>query len=114
MDANEYQELAARTLIDAPGFEIDDQEFMQVWNALGLAGEAGEVVDLIKKWVMHRHVPDPELMKKELGDVAWYLAALCGKFGFTFSEVLETNITKLQERYPNGWSEDDSRNRKES
>lgn len=55
MDANEYQRLAARTLIDKPGFEIPEKEIMAVWEVIGLAGEAGEVANLIKKGVFHRH-----------------------------------------------------------
>ncbi|MBT5832025.1 MAG: nucleotide pyrophosphohydrolase, partial [Candidatus Latescibacteria bacterium] len=43
MDAHQYQELASRTLIEKPDFDISDKEVMLVWNAIGLAGEAGEV-----------------------------------------------------------------------
>jgi NTP pyrophosphatase (non-canonical NTP hydrolase) len=102
--ADEYQRLAARTLIDRPDFEISDDNFMIVWNALGLAGEAGEVVDHIKKGIMHQRGIDREYIKRELGDLAWYFAGLCTNFGFAMSDVFETNVRKLEARYPDGYS----------
>lgn len=104
MKANEYQELAARTLIDKPDFEITPEQVMIAWNALGLAGEAGEVADLVKKGIFHQHGIDREKMKKELGDVAWYLSALCKEFDLTLEEVLSHNIEKLKARFPEGYS----------
>lgn len=104
MDATEYQRLAARTLIDAPDAEYTAAEIMLVWNALGVAGEAGEVADLIKKSVFHRHPLDREKLIKELGDVLWYVAALCTKLEITLSDVMELNVEKLRRRYPEGYS----------
>ena len=104
MLVKEYQEAAARTLIDKPDFEITDTQVMTVWNAIGLAGEAGEVVDLIKKGIFHQQGLDKEKLKKELGDVLWYAAAICTTCGFTLEEVMELNIEKLKARYPDGYS----------
>ena len=103
MNANDYQELAGRTLIDGPDFEITDDQVMLSWNALGLAGEAGEVADLIKKQVYHQHGVDPEAIKKELGDVLWYVAALCSNLDLTMEEVMQHNIDKLRARFPEGY-----------
>ena len=111
MTASEYQHLAARTLIDGPDFEIPDNEIMLVWNAIGLAGEAGEVAELVKKGVFHRHGVDREKLAKELGDVLWYVAALCTKASLDMGEVMQANIDKLRERYPNGYSSEDSKRR---
>lgn len=111
--ANDYQQQAARTLIDAPD-EYTDWEIMLVWNALGLAGEAGEVADLIKKTVFHRHDLDRDALIKELGDVLWYVAALCTKLGIPMSEVMERNVAKLKARYPTGWDNERSINRVEN
>ena len=108
MDANEFQRLAARTLIDRPGFEISDTEIMAVWDALGLAGEAGEVADLIKKGVFHRHGIDLPKLEKEIGDTLWYVAALCTTLGIDMSAIMQANIEKLKVRYPNGYSSEDS------
>ena len=103
MNVHEYQEQAARTLIDTPDFQITPDQVMIVWNALGLAGEAGEVVDYIKKGIMHQQGLDRGKIVKELGDVLWYIAALCTHLGITMSEVMDGNIAKLKARYPDGW-----------
>lgn len=111
MTSNEYQLAAARTLIDSPGFEIPDRDMMLIWATLGLAGESGEVVEHIKKGILHEHGIDFEKLKLELGDVLWYVSAICTKAGFELSEVMELNINKLKKRYPNGFNSDDSKNR---
>ena len=108
MNASEYQLLAARTLIDAPDFEISPNDFMIVWNALGLAGEAGEVAEMVKKGILHQHGLDRDKMAKEVGDVCWYLAALCSKLGLDLGEVMRANIEKLKVRYPEGYKPADS------
>lgn len=111
MDANEYQQAAARTLSSNSGITLTDNELMIVWNALGLVGEAGEVSELIKKGILHRHGLDVAKVEKELGDIMWYIAALCSKLGIELSSVMEKNITKLKERYPAGYSSADSMKR---
>jgi NTP pyrophosphatase (non-canonical NTP hydrolase) len=111
MEANEYQLAAARTLIDKPDAEYSDQEIMLVWNALGLAGEASEVADGIKKMVFHRHGIDRDELIKELGDVLWYVAALCTRLDVAMSEVMERNISKLEQRYPSGYTSEASKAR---
>ena len=111
MDANEYQRLSARTLIDKPGFEIPDMEIMAVWDVIGLTGEAGEVADEIKKGVFHQHGIDVEKIKKEVGDVLWYAAALCTTLGLDMSEIMQQNVDKLLLRYPNGYNSEDSKKR---
>lgn len=108
MNATEYQKLAARTLIPGPDFEVTESEFMLLWNVIGLTDEAGEVAGLVKKGVLHRHGLSVDAMKKELGDVCWYLAAICTVLGIDLSEVMEGNIEKLKLRYPNGFSSADS------
>ena len=84
---------------------------MLSWNALGLAGEAGEVADMIKKGVYHQHGVDREEVKKELGDVLWYVSAICGDLDLELSEVMEANIEKLKQRYPDGFNFEQSQNR---
>lgn len=104
MTPNEYQQLAARTLIAKPDAEYTGDEIMMVWNAIGLAGEAGEVADHIKKGIFHRHGIDKDKLCKELGDNLWYIAALCTKLGVTLEDVMSINIDKLRNRYPDGYS----------
>ncbi|MFT4567086.1 MAG: NTP pyrophosphatase (non-canonical NTP hydrolase) [Saprospiraceae bacterium] len=103
MQADEYQRLAGRTSIEQPGFKLGDTETMISWNALGLTGEAGEVADLIKKGIYHQQGLDHEKLKKELGDVLWYVAALSRDLGFSMSEIMEGNIAKLEARFPEGY-----------
>ena len=81
-------------------------------GALGLCGESGEVADVIKKYAFQGHVLDLDELKDELGDVFWYIALLCDVCGFTFEEIQEHNIDKLKKRYPEGFEEEKSVNRK--
>jgi NTP pyrophosphatase (non-canonical NTP hydrolase) len=108
---NEYQKLAARTLIDKPDIPLSPEETMIIWTAIGLAGEAGEVVDDIKKSIFHRHGLDHTRLQKEIGDVLWYVAALCTTLGLDMETIMHQNIEKLKKRYPNGYSSEDSQKR---
>jgi NTP pyrophosphatase (non-canonical NTP hydrolase) len=81
---------------------------------LGIAGEAGEVADIIKKIVGHGHpldVPTKDKLNKELGDVLWYVATLCYALNLQMEDVAEANIYKLRTRYPEGFSTERSMNR---
>ncbi len=111
MDSSDYQKLAARTLTDKPGFEVTDKDIMTVWNALGLVGEAGEVSETVKKGIFHQHGLDSDKLKKEIGDVLWYVAALCTTLEFDMGEIMQMNIDKLKVRYPEGFSVEDSQKR---
>lgn len=90
---------------------IDPGELLN--GALGLTGEAGEVSDMIKKYIFHGHDLNRGELVKELGDCAWYLALLCSAIDITLEEVLIANIEKLRNRYPEGFSESASINRTE-
>lgn len=81
--------------------------------SMGLAGESGEVVDLLKKHVHHGHELDREKVKGELGDVLHYASGLATMLGFTLEEVATANVEKLRKRYPNGFNKEDSINRSE-
>lgn len=56
-------------------------------GCLGLAGESGEVLDMVKKWIFHEKKMDKYHLKKELGDVMWYVAMLCESFGFSGGRI---------------------------
>lgn len=107
MTANEYQELALRTL----NRELTNSEILAD-GALGLNGEAGECADIVKKYMFQGHALDREHLAKELGDVAWYLAVTAYAIGYKLEDVLAMNVEKLRERYPEGFDEFRSRNRK--
>ncbi|MFO8037291.1 MAG: nucleoside triphosphate pyrophosphohydrolase family protein [Anaerolineales bacterium] len=99
----EYQRLANRTA----GAGGDGEQRMMV-SALGLAGEAGEFANLIKKMTAHGHPLDREALADELGDVLWYLAEAATACDLDLEKIGEDNIDKLQQRYPNGFNEKDS------
>lgn len=81
-------------------------------NALmGLCGESGEAIDLLKKHLYQGHDLDREKLIKELGDVAWYLAEAATGLGVDLSEVLQRNLDKLHARYPDGFSTERSMHR---
>lgn len=76
----------------------------QMANAvIGLTGEAGEVAELVKKYLYHGKSLDLESLKKEVGDVLWYLNLLCQTAGFSLESAAELNIEKLNARYPTGF-----------
>ncbi len=79
--------------------------------ALGVAGEAGEIADMVKKELGHGHPRDREKMAKEIGDVLWYLAAVADEYDYSLSEIATMNIAKLKARYPQGFSTEASINR---
>jgi NTP pyrophosphatase (non-canonical NTP hydrolase) len=108
MDADEYQRLALRT--EAPGRPRRERLLNA---ALGLCGEAGEFADSLKKAEFHAHPLDEAELRKELGDVLWYVALACDSLGLQLGEVMEANIEKLRRRYPEGFSSERSRNRAE-
>jgi NTP pyrophosphatase (non-canonical NTP hydrolase) len=98
MTINEYQELAMRTVNP----DLDKKD-MLLNSVMGLCGEAGEAIDIVKKWYAHGHELDTEHFKKELGDVAWYLAEAATAIGVNLEDILEANIEKLRKRYPEGF-----------
>jgi len=112
MRINEYQNLAKRTLIEAPEVPPSDAEIMLIWNAVGLAGEAGELANILKKHVFHRHELDDLKVLDELGDVLWYLTSIATEMGFTLEHVMQFNVDKLTKRYEKGFTTQASKERK--
>lgn len=105
MTFKEYQEFSSKT--------ANDHEFALANFGLGIAGEAGEVADLIKKAVFHNHDISKEDVTKELGDVLWYISQIARLAGIELENVAITNIDKLKRRYPEGFSTEKSINRVE-
>jgi len=109
LTADDYQRAALRT---AQTDKYGSDELL-LNGVMGLCGEAGEVIDLVKKWKFQGHELDKEEIKQELGDTLWYAAVTAYALGYKLSEVMETNIDKLKERYKDGFSKERSINRKE-
>jgi len=77
-----------------------------IYPTLGLSGEVGEISEKIKKMIRDENGEMSEerrqALKKELGDVMWYLAAMCHELGFEMGDVAEANIEKLYSRMNRG------------
>ncbi len=106
MTFTEYQTDARRTLTIDP-----NSSWPLAVMALGLAGESGEVIELVKKYVGHGHDLDRLKVQKELGDVLWYVSAIATLLGIDLDTVADVNIAKLKARYPQGFSAEASKNR---
>ena len=113
MHANEYQENARRTAGTHEGLELDAADSKLLNAALGLAGEGGEVVDFMKKFLFHGHPFDRDHVVKELGDILWYVVQAADALEVTLEHIMEQNVEKLRRRYPQGFSSEASINRVE-
>ena len=86
----------------------------EILNAcLGLSGEVGEFNDMIKKWIFHEKDLDEEHLKKECGNIMWYIAMMCHAFKWDLDEIMQINIDKLKTHYPEGFDTDRANNRKD-
>ena len=108
MTLTEYQKLAMTTLNP----ELNGKDVL-INGVMGLCGEAGEAIDIVKKHLAQGHELDKDALIKELGDVAWYLAETAHALGVPLEEVCSRNIEKLRGRFPEGFSEEKSIHRAE-
>ena len=106
MDINEYQNLAMRTLNP----ELSKRDVL-INSVMGLCGESGEAIDIVKKWLAQGHELDKEKLAKELGDIAWYLAETAYALDLPLEQIFQGNIDKLKKRYPEGFDSERSINR---
>ena len=104
LTADDYQRAALRT---ARADELSKDELL-LNGVMGLCGEAGECIDLVKKARFQGHELDREKLKLELGDQMWYSSVAAHGLGFNLSDVLQANIDKLKVRYPDGFSKERS------
>ena len=98
MTINEYQTLAMTTLNPT----LSKKEIL-INSVMGLCGESGEAIDIVKKWLSQGHELDKDRLVKELGDIAWYLAEAATVLESPLEEILIANIEKLKKRYPEGF-----------
>lgn len=105
MNLNEYQKLAARTI----NKQLPEQD--QIKHALhGMVAEIGELHGIYQK-VYQGHSPDEEHLKKEVGDILWFIAEYCTAHQWDMSEIAQMNIDKLIARYPEGFEAERSLHR---
>lgn len=109
MQANEYQKAAMATL----NLALDKKDVL-INSVMGLCGESGEAIDIVKKWLMQGHELDKEHLVRELGDVAWYLAEAATALDIPLEAVFQGNLDKLRQRFPNGFDTGASVNRTEN
>ena len=106
MTINEYQKLAMTTLNP----ELSQKDVL-INGVMGLCGESGEAIDIVKKWLAQGHELDKEKLAKELGDICWYLAETATALDLSLEDIMAANIEKLKKRYPDGFDAERSRNR---
>lgn len=126
MTINEYQQLALRTeshkWSELDNVVVPAADAYKEWltpipvkriveGCVGLSGEAGECLDIIKKTLFQGHILRVDHLAKELGDVAWYIALAADAIGYDLETIFQMNINKLKDRYPDGFSSAQSINR---
>ena len=99
MTVNEYQKQAMALLNPA----ITEKDIL-INAVMGLCGESGEAVDIVKKHLFQGHDLDKEKLAKELGDIAWYLAEAATGLSMDLDDIFAANIEKLHKRYPDGFT----------
>lgn len=111
MTINEYQTNAMKF---ASGMNHQNVNELLVNGVMGMCGESGECIDMVKKSTYQGHDFDEQHFAKELGDVAWYLAVSAYAIGYDLETIFQMNIDKLTARYPEGkFSVDRSLHRKD-
>ena len=110
MTINEYQEACLRT--EPPAAKISETTRLEN-GLMGLNGEAGEAIDILKKFLFQGHELDKKHLARELGDVAWYLAVTADALGYYLEDIFQMNIDKLKARYPDGFDSELSIHRKD-
>ena len=105
MDSSMYKQLAMRTC----GYARTNKDIVENFNdeitnaVMGLCGESGECIDIVKKYIHQGHKFDQEKFIDELGDVLWYVAEACDAMRIPMDTVMQHNIDKLRKRYPDGF-----------
>ncbi|MDR0324901.1 MAG: nucleoside triphosphate pyrophosphohydrolase family protein [Oscillospiraceae bacterium] len=105
MDFNEYQSLALRTAANT------SEDRLLLNGVMGLCGEAGECIDVVKKHLFQGHELNRDKLIDEAGDCLWYLASIASGLGVGLGEIAAGNVEKLRKRYPDGFAADRSVNR---
>lgn len=124
MNAQEYQSLAERTeptdmlsvwsrlmLANPDGTFADPRNMRLMHAAFGMQTESGEFTDQLKKHIFYGKPLDETNLAEELGDQLWYIALACNALDIDMATVMETNIAKLQKRFPDKFTKHHALNR---
>lgn len=108
MNTTKYLELSDRTCkhIAAEGVVILPEMYDLLHATLGISGEAGELLDAVKKSFIYNKPLDVVNAKEELGDLLWYMALACRRLNVSFEELMQANIDKLTKRYPEKYTDE--------
>ncbi len=106
MRLEDYQHSVSRTM----NKQAPEREALSNYS-MGLAGETGEVLEVLKKAIYHGHALDMDNIEKELGDVLWYLTAIAEELELDLETIAQRNVRKLQARYPKGFDAELSQKR---
>ena len=113
MDIKQFEEVVKRTAKSCETQEIDGQTLNVLHWSLGLSGEVGELVDTVKKHVFYKQPFDMVNAEEELGDILFYAVAMINELGLDTDYVMATLDAKLNQRYPEGYSDTDAKERKD-
>lgn len=102
ISTSEYARAALRTANLNSGGSPQDRKMNWV---LGIAGESGEIAELVKKARFHGVDFESATMAKELGDLLWYITVMANEFGYSLDTIMRMNMEKLAKRYPDGFVE---------
>ena len=115
MQTKEYIQNAIKTEsrdFDAIGDRLQAVEIQRLLHGgIGLATEAGEFLDALKKHMFYGKDLDKVNLREEMGDIFWYCAIIADELGVDFADVMERNITKLKARYGEKFTEDAANHR---
>jgi len=106
MTPDEFLKESSRTMTPDCFNDVIKNETLH--GIIGVAGEAGELIDAMKKALFYGQELDLENIKEELGDILWYVAAIIRSEGWSFEEIMQQNIDKLKIRYPIKFTTEDS------
>lgn len=112
MNTDEYTNLAVKTakIFENP-VQFDPILLDLLHAGFGLATEAGEFLDALKRHIFYGKELDEVNLQEELGDVMWYIALICKRKGWSMEKIMEQNIAKLSARFPHKFTESDALNR---
>lgn len=111
MNGHVYQSLALRTESHSLPLVGDPHDSRLLHAGIGLATEAGEFLDPLKKFLFYGKSVDKTNLKEEIGDMLWYIAIACDALDTTISLEMERNIHKLRTRYPEKFTEEQANER---